>query len=194
MDRFMRFGLCPAEDQRKAFSSALPLVLLPLVNVLFLFFSGESFDLIEDSAELLRLALWVFVEEAVFRGFLPVLLSERLSLGVREAALLSAAVFALLHFLNMLAGEAFPFAAAQVMLAFAAGFSFSGLTALTKSFFPGYTIHVLLNITSFSSDKISAAPYVVVWSAVSVLCLLYGAVLFHAAERQAEEEVEEDQA
>lgn len=177
-----KYSICGVKSSEKAVTSSLPLALLPLVNLLPAITDG-AFTLRGISFVSVLLALlWVCVEEIVFRGVLPAVISERLKLNAVRSALIASALFALFHFVNILDGESASYALVQSILAFGVGFSFSALVYRCKSILPGIAIHFLFNFTADLAvgSRICAA----VWIVLSALCAVYGLCLFHHEEKR----------
>lgn len=168
-----KYYITNVEDFRLAILLTLPLLLLPIINLLPLI--SSDIQCVSFRCVLLSLLL-VCAEELIFRGFLPVAIKENLNIDIVRSSIAASAIFAIFHFANIVNGAEFSYTAVQSALAFGVGFSFSALTYRCKSIFPGITVHFLLNITADLSGDTNL-PFVV-WIAAAVLCAIYGRYLF----------------
>lgn len=87
-----------------------------------------------------------FMEEAVFRGLV---LRALLPKGLLIAALLSAVIFALAHFLNLVLGANLGATILQVVVAFLAGLAFTAPLAVTRNIWPLVFIHGFTNFVGY---------------------------------------------
>ena len=170
-----KYNITAAENRKTAFILALPLLILPVLNLLPLFLHG--FDAVQPvlMASVLLTLLWVLVEEILFRGFLPVAAMEPMKFNEVQCAIAVSAVFALFHFAGIIKGADVSYAAVQSILAFGAGFAFTALTFRSGSILPAAAIHFLLNLSADFCAGFSL-PWLA-WCGAALLCIIYGVYL-----------------
>ena len=173
-----KYNLSAAESLPAALVLTLPLLLLPVLNLIPLMFSGHSAVLPLRFKGLLISLFWVCVEEIIFRGIIPVAAGEHLKLSAIQSAAAASALFALFHFAGIVKGTEFSYVAVQALLAFGAGFSFSSLVYRCGSIFPGTAVHFLLNLTADICGD-NALPNAL-WICAAALCVVYGIYLFRS--------------
>jgi membrane protease YdiL (CAAX protease family) len=125
----------------------LPIILIVLLAIISSIFVGirvtDPILILFGAASFL---VGGFIEEAIFRG---VVLRVFLPRGLLRAALLSAAVFALVHLGNILLGQDLGATALQLVRAFLVGIAFVAPLAYTRNIWPLVILHALINFTSF---------------------------------------------
>ena len=102
------------------------------------------------------------LEEVVFRGFLLSALRKR---GMILGVLVSSAVFALAHLINLETGV-LHFVLSQSLCAFIMGIALSGLRLSCGSLIPGMVIHFLINVTAWDFDPAMNDP--VFWACMAI--------------------------
>jgi membrane protease YdiL (CAAX protease family) len=131
-----------------------------------------------------------YTEETMFRGILFFGSTERFTL--LWGAIISAIIFGLFHYLNMIGGQGFGITTSQVVHAFSVGFMYASLRLMTGSLWPVMLLHALwdFSILSMQSAMLTAGGEVgaglasaqvggVSISPIQVLPgLLYGAFVF----------------
>lgn len=163
------------------------IVLLAIINSIFVGIRVTDPTLILFGAA--SFLVGGFIEEAIFRG---VVLRVFLPRGLLRAALLSAAVFSLVHLGNILLGQDLGATALQLVRAFLVGIAFVAPLAYTRNIWPLVILHALINFTSLlGSGNITListeSPEIdQVLAEVIVFGLLssYGLWLLHQAERR----------
>lgn len=170
-----KYNITAAENRKAAFILALPLLILPVLNLLPLFLHG--FDAVQPvlMGSVLLTLLWVLVEEILFRGVLPVAAREHIKLNEVQSAIAVSTVFALFHFAGIIKGADVSYAAVQSILAFGAGFAFTALTFRSGSILPAAAIHFLLNLSADLCADFSL-PWLA-WCGAALLCVIYGVYL-----------------
>lgn len=130
---------------------ALPLLLLPAIPIVFgpgvVGRPGWKLALIAFG-----LATVAFGEEGVFRG---VVLRVLLSRGLRTALLASAALFGLMHVMNLAIGSDPITVTAQVIMTFGIGIGFGAVALASGTIWPLLVIHFLMD---FVNSVQAAAP------------------------------------
>jgi membrane protease YdiL (CAAX protease family) len=125
----------------------LPIILIVLLAIISSIFVGIRVT--DPTLILFGAASFLvggFIEEAIFRG---VVLRVFLPRGLLRAALLSAAVFSLVHLGNILLGQDLGATALQLVRAFLVGMAFVAPLAYTRNIWPLVILHALINFTSF---------------------------------------------
>lgn len=168
-------------DWKTALISALPLLILPILNLLPLFLHGFGVIHTVPMRSVLLILLWVLVEEIIFRGILPVVAMERLKLNTVQSAIAVSVLFMLFHFAGILNGAELPYATVQSVLAFGAGFTFTALTFRCRSILPAAIIHFLLNLSADLCVN-NSLPWLI-WCGISALCAVYGGYLLRLEKR-----------
>ncbi|HLO13872.1 MAG TPA: CPBP family intramembrane glutamic endopeptidase [Anaerolineales bacterium] len=168
----------------------LPIILIVLLAIISNVFVGIR---VTDPALILfgaaSFLVGGFIEEAIFRG---VVLQVFLPRGLLRAALLSAAVFSLVHLGNILLGQDLGATALQLVRAFLVGMAFVAPLAYTRNIWPLVILHALINFTSFLgsgnitliSTESPEIDQVLAEVIVSGLLSGYGIWLLHRAERR----------
>ncbi len=128
----------------KRVAPAVPLLLLPALPALF----GPG--LADRPGWRVALAVFgvatvAFGEEGVFRG---VALRVLLARGVRPAVLGSAALFGLMHLVNLANGSDPITVAAQVLMTFGVGIGFGAVALATGTIWPVVVIHFLMDLAN----------------------------------------------
>jgi hypothetical protein len=123
---------------------ALPLLVLPALPALF----GPG--LVDRPGWRVALAAFgvatvAFGEEGVFRG---VVLRVLLVRGVRPALFGSAALFGLMHVVNLANGSDPITVAAQVLMTFGVGIGFGAVALATGTIWPVVVVHVLMDLAN----------------------------------------------
>ncbi len=172
--RKSRRKLCPPytlQTTSKSLLALTPLLCFPLGNLLTVRGEGNAYSY------LLLLSVAI-VEELFFRGYLLGYFRER----TRTGALVSSAVFALCHLVNI--GKAtLAFVAMQTASAFAVGLCFCALTLRYKSLLLPTLLHIAINLTGAGSVAHQAWWYASV-TACSLLYLFYAVFIISSGERK----------
>ena len=157
-----------------------------LANFPFFTLTGGELTFTANAGEtalfLLNCAAIGAFEESAFRGLLLPLLfgamKDRRYAGI-FAAILSAAVFALFHLLNLISGAGAGATLLQVGYTFLTGCMFGALTLLTRSVIPGAVAHALFDVGGTMTAYGVAAganwnvPSAIVMAVVSAAAGLY---------------------
>lgn len=170
-----KYNITASENSKTAFILALPLLILPALNLLPLFLHGFNAVQPVPMGSVLLTLLWVLVEEILFRGVLPVAAMEHMKLNELQCAITVSAVFALFHFAGIIKGADVSYVAVQSVLAFGAGFAFTALTFRSGSILSAAAIHFLLNLSADFCTGFSL-PWPV-WCGAALLCIIYGVYL-----------------
>lgn len=120
------------------------LALMKTLDILSLGINISDFKLI-----MLGFAVYMaggFFEEAIFRG---VVLRALIPGGLVRASLLSALIFGLVHFANLVGGANLNATLLQVAVAMLVGFCFTAPLALTRNIWPLVVLHGLNNFVGF---------------------------------------------
>jgi uncharacterized protein len=125
----------------------LLMFLLPLVPAVLNLLIGVRVTAVSDALLFLIIALLVgFVEEAYFRGLM---LQALVVDGVWRAAIISAVLFGLLHFMNIAAGWNPAYVLQQVLYAGALGFMYAALAIRTGVIWPLVLTHAATDFAAF---------------------------------------------
>ncbi len=162
----------PHLSGRKGLFVMLFLIVMPAVNIL-------EYRAFADIKTVVLMAGAVSVEEIVFRG---IILSDDLAPFVRirylrnasplSRILISSALFALFHAVNIIGSPDIPGTLFQIFCAFCAGVLFAAVTQQTGSILPCTVCHFIINITS--PETVSFSVPVMIGSAV---CLAAGIII-----------------
>ena len=131
-----------------------------------------------------------FAEELWFRGLI---LTSLLPAGIRQAAMISAACFALPHLLNVLGGTWDPaFTVVDTIAAFGLGVTFAALRVRVWSIWPLIGIHTLFDFTSIVAIggvevHAQSFPLLVSSVAIGIAFTVYGILLLRGREKPAVE-------
>ena len=109
-------------------------------------------------------------EELFFRGFLLRILLKWSRAG---GIVVSGAVFALAHFVNLSQGADLSYVLMQTLCAFAAGIGFAAVTAASGSVLPCIVAHFLINISAGSGTMGPAECGLGLWVCAAVY-VVYG--------------------
>jgi membrane protease YdiL (CAAX protease family) len=156
-------------------------LVLPLGIVLAPWIGGfNATDVSAVALLVVGYALTGFAEETVFRGVMLRILGP---MTVRRAVLLSAVLFGLVHFGNLLIRDSPAIVAAQAVGAMTAGVGYAAIYVLTQSIWPVIGIHFLHDLVL----NTSAWPLIPVDVVQDVLLVGYGIYLlwFRAEGRDA---------
>jgi membrane protease YdiL (CAAX protease family) len=110
------------------------------------------------------------LEELLFRGLLYRALAPR---GAEAAAIVSSAVFGLLHFIRLFDGIALPFVLCQTVLAFAVGYLFVTLFAKSGSMLPCIAAHAVFNLCGAFAPEAPLWLLLTVTAAQSLIAAAY---------------------
>lgn len=153
----------PLKDLKK-YLFFLPLGALPVYNVL----TGSGWELSFSLAALMLCAS--IAEELFFRGFLLRILLKWSRAG---GIVVSGAVFALAHFVNLIQGADLSYVLMQTLCAFSAGIGFAAVTAASGSVLPCIAAHFLINISAGSGTMGPAECGLGLWVCAAVY-VVYG--------------------
>lgn len=162
-----RYGLdLPARAARLLWF--LPLVPLALSNLLYgAVLPGPVRDVLLAIASAISVAI---LEELLFRGLLYRALTPR---GEKTAAIVSSAVFGLLHLIRLFDGIPLPFVLCQTVLAFAVGYLFVTLFAKSGSLLPCIAAHAVFNLCGAFAPEAPLWLLLTVTAAQSLLAAAY---------------------
>lgn len=151
-------GFFSGGDIAKGFKASIPyLIYLAAAFVTdFFFFPEISFKFI--SLNLLFTAIAAgFIEETIFRGGLLTTLLRKMESPKRilPAALISAAVFGVIHMSNILSGAGVLVTVMQSINAFTIGIADALIYMVSGNIFVTIVIHTLHDILAFSFDTVS---------------------------------------
>lgn len=126
-----------------------------------------------------------FVEETFFRGLM---LRSLATLGLWRAAIISSALFGLMHLQNLLFGAELPGTLLQVAYAAAMGFGFAAVTLRTGAIWPLVIIHALIDFAAFVTSSEAdwselSTTDVVVNAAYILVFVAYGLFMMRSAQR-----------
>ena len=168
--------------------------MFPLLPVLIALATGISRMRFSEVVFYLVLACLVgFVEEAFFRGLMLRSLS---TLGLWQAAMISSAVFGLMHLQNLLFGADLAGTLLQVVYASAMGFGFAAVTLRTGAIWPLVVIHALIDFGAFvtsgeagtveisTTDVVVNTAYILVFVAFGLFMLRSAGGLPHDQRKQ----------
>ncbi len=165
---------CPPyalQARANALLSLTPLLCFPLGNLLTVQGAGNAYSY-------LLLFSVAAVEEIFFRGYLLSYFRGKRWTG----ALVSSAVFALCHLVNI--GKAtLAFVAMQTVSAFAVGLCFCALTIRYKSLLPSTLLHIAINLTGAGSVSNAAWWYANV-TVCGLLYLFYAVFIISSGEKK----------
>lgn len=169
------YGLCaPKYWSRKDIGWLMPLLAFLFAN---LYFQGTGQTIIWNSWIMLILMLFeVFLEELLFRGYLPTYLLEKYGTKKWTRMVGSSILFGMLHIVNLFQGANFLYTIIQMLCAFGLGLCLCVLVSKYKSIFPGTIIHYLINITSLNIDK-SNDTALLCFFILSILYIPYACLL-----------------
>ena len=161
---FYRLSLPEIDTPFKALR-ILPLLIVPV-------FLLAEFGFPVPDAGWFLLAGAALTEEIIFRGFFPRLFPNMPRLAV---TVLSAAVFALFHFVNLLSKPFSPAPWIQIFCAFCAGVLFSAVTFDLNSLLPSFFAHFFINCVTPETKTDFSIPEMLSWVAVLLFGLLFAA-------------------
>lgn len=160
-----RYGLKKPERAARLLRFA-PLVPLALSSLLYGFAPGTVPEILYAVLSAVSIAI---LEELLFRGLLYRALEPR---GAETAAVVSSAVFGLLHLARLLDGAPLPFVLCQTVLAFAVGYLFVTLFRESGSLLPCIAAHAVFDLCG------AFAPEAPLWLLLTVTA---GQILLAAA-------------
>jgi membrane protease YdiL (CAAX protease family) len=159
---------------------------LPLLPVLVAVVTGTFRMRVDEVAFFLVLACLVgFAEEAYFRGLM---LRALVSAGPWRAAVISSALFGVLHLQNLLFGADLTGTLLQVGYATAMGFGFAAVTLRTGVIWPLVVIHALIDFAGFVTSGETVAGHVsttdaAVYGLYILVFVAYGLFMMRSARR-----------
>ncbi len=153
----------------------LPLLTLPIINLLTVSFNFEIFTLVT----FLGVAI---VEEVFFRNYLLLELNAKFSLII--SALLSSLIFALFHAVNFINGFDLLFVAMQIISSFAVGVYFSAVTVKFKSVSPTILAHFIINLTGLGIIKLDKTLWAIIIGVASLAYLALGLIILIKRQNQ----------
>lgn len=179
-----KFKICFPNNMWKCFLYAMPLVVIPLMNI-YMMNDRMQASIDFSGAEVLFIAflgLSAFSEELLFRGVFPGMLLERFRFSVFQRSLFVNVLFAFVHMGNALGGASLETAIVQSALALSIGICFSGITEKTESLYPAACLHFLINLSSPHKDYSSSIPFreLWIWIGISTMCMIYGILLIRS--------------
>lgn len=150
--RLSVYGLCFPECWRKKdIGWLIPLLTFSFANV---YLRGNQTMLQSSWVMFLLMLFTVFLEELLFRGYLPVYLFEKCGIKNKTIGMIiSSVLFGMFHIVNLFQGADILYTMIQMLCAFGIGLCLCVLVSHYKSVFPGTIIHYLINITSFDMGK-----------------------------------------
>ncbi|MBR0508286.1 MAG: CPBP family intramembrane metalloprotease [Clostridia bacterium] len=162
-----RYGLNRPERAARLLWFA-PLVPLALSNLLYgAALPGSGRDVLYAIVSAVSIA---FLEELLFRGFLYRALEPR---GADAAAVVSSAVFGLMHLVRLLDGASLPFVLCQTLLAVAVGYLFVALFVESASLLPCIAAHAAFNLCGAFAPEPSLPRLILVTAAQLLLVVAY---------------------
>ena len=167
MGRSERYGLRKPESAARLLRF-VPLALLALSN---LGYGVVLPDAVHDVLYAVLLAVSVaFLEELLFRGFLFKALEPK---NAEAAAIVSSAVFGLLHLLRLFDGAPLPSVLCQTVLAAAIGYLFVTVFRISKSLLPCIAAHAAFDLGGACAPEASVARLLVLTSAQLLLAVAF---------------------
>ena len=188
------YGLCLLHSMNAGeYLLLVPVLAVPIVNVLIYYAGNTGAQANEVSAEawhamlnyilyIINLMYMAFGEEIFFRGFLLSRISGKF--GAWTGIILSAAVFGMMHIINIFAGASVKYIIMQSVYAAAAGFMFGSVKFFTGSILLPVIIHIAANVIDgiLNRDSVGqlenlSAGQTAVLIAAAVLYICYGIIL-----------------
>lgn len=167
-NKLKKYGISFPVNMKKAMFTIAALLILPVTNICF-------YGKIATGGQLLITALMVlytaFSEELLFRGILPVAITENLGFSGKTGIILSNALFAVLHICSLHSADRLT--PVQLFTAFGIGLCFSSVKDRTHSIFPAFIIHLLINI-SYSDYAFASSAYRLIWFTLAIFYFIYG--------------------
>lgn len=151
-NRLSVYGLClPEYWRKKDIGWLIPLLTFSAVNM---YLRGNQ-TILQNSRTMFILTLFTaFLEELLFRGYLPVYLFENIKIKNKTLGMVIPSVlFGVFHGVNLFQGADILYTMIQMLCAFGIGLCLSVVASHYKSILPGAIIHYLINITSFDAGK-----------------------------------------
>jgi membrane protease YdiL (CAAX protease family) len=158
----------------------LGLLIVPAVVVLIPFLGGFDGDAASGIGVLLAgYALNSIAEDGMFSGILPRVLRSR---GLVWAVVLSALLFGLVHFGNVISrpDQSIAITAAQAVGVFSGGIGFISIRLVTRSVIPVMAVHYFLDLFL----QLGGLPVVLANVIQSVILLIFGIVILRRYRRE----------
>ena len=178
--RLISYGICVPKNLRSVLFIFTALFAVPIANICIYHstFAVSWYSL----TDILLILYLVFFEELLFRGILPSVLSEKCGIGTKPSTIIANAAFAILHIVNLKSGFDFTFWI-QILIAFGIGLCFSSIRDRTKSIFPAFIIHFLINASSPCQHAVSSTIEHLIWTIITGFYLIYGIYFYSAKEK-----------
>ena len=166
--KLKKYGISVPINMQKALFVLVALLIAPIINICF-YDGGIAENPILISGLMILYAS--FLEELLFRGILPSAISESFGISQKTGIILSNAVFAALHICSLPDAD-WQVTVIKLFAAFSIGLCLSSVMDKTRSIFPGFIIHFLINI-SYQDRTLSSSCYKSVWIILAILYFVY---------------------
>jgi len=152
----------------KDFFLMIPLLCFPLFNLIIF---RANFDIMI----LILMVSICMLEELFFRKYLlEAIIRKNKTLGF----FLSALIFALFHFSNILNNSSILYISLQIIVAFFVGLCYNGLVLKYQSILPTFLLHLLTNICGVGDLNAYANEYIIGLCFCTVIYFIYGVWFF----------------
>lgn len=180
-DNLRKYGVCIPIDIQKVQFIIVALLIIPIINVCFYFRSIIKSPICwRFFISFLMILYASFFEELLFRGILPVKITEELGIGQKTGTFLSNVIFSALH-IGSLHNTGILTIFMRLFIVFSIGSCFSALKDRTHSVIPGFIIHFLINISYFDYGYTSYV-YKLILIILAILYFIYDMYFYRTKE------------